>query len=147
MKTYPPLERPPVIGLNPEPLELAHFILWQFLQMPANGLYAKWDPINRSAVWFCSSDRDFMFRQPGRDTVLYEERSRLRFRSVLFRLGSLGDDGLCGHFEFQNSSSIARRYTVHASFDPDSGIGLWIAITVRDEAIDLKPRMDTDGHG
>src|SRR5215467_9480552 len=119
MKTYPPLERPPEIGLNPEPGELAHFILWQFLQMPAGGLYAKWDPVQRSAVWFYSKDRDFMFRKPERDTIIYEERDRLRFRSLVFRFGGLGDDGLCGHFEFQHSSQVTRRYIVHASFYPE----------------------------
>ena len=33
MKMHPPLKQPPAIGENPQPLELANFILWQLLQM------------------------------------------------------------------------------------------------------------------
>ena len=74
-----------------------------------------------------------MFREPRRDTIIYQERDRLRFRSVVFRFGSLCGDGLCGYFEFQGSSSASQRYVVHSSFYPEMGLGLWIAITSRDE--------------
>jgi|ERR1051326_7880591 hypothetical protein len=133
MKTHPAIERPPDIGENPEPLALANFILWKFLQMPAGGLYAKWDTQAGKAIWFYSQERDYMFREPRCDSVLYEEHDRGRFRSLVFRFGSLGDEGLCGHCEFQRSGLPPKRYTVHSSFYPEMGSGLWIAITSRDE--------------
>jgi len=117
-------------------MQLAPFILWKFLQMPG-GLYAKWDANARKAVWFYSQERDFIFQEPRQDVVFYEEHDRSRFRSLVFRLGSLGDDEgrgeLCGFFEFATSEGAARRYAVHSSFRPEHGVGLWIAITSLDE--------------
>jgi hypothetical protein len=134
MKTHPPLERLAEIGENPEPLELANFILWKFLQMPAGGLYAKWNDTTGKALWFYSQERDFMFREPRCDSILYEEHDRARFRSLIFRLGSLVDDGTCGVFALKTSDSIstAKKYSVHSSFYPETGIGLWIAITSKE---------------
>jgi hypothetical protein len=136
MKTHPPLEQPPNIDENPQPLALANFILWKFLQMPGGGLYAKWDTAAGKAIWFYSHERDYMFREPHCDSVLYEEHDRGRFRSLVFRFGSLGDDGLCGHCEFQISGLKPKRYAVHSSFYPEMGIGLWIAITSPDDSDD-----------
>jgi len=133
MKTHPAMERPPDGGENPQPLELANFIFWKFLQMPAGGLYAKWDTENNQAVWFYSAERDYMFREPRRDTIIYEEHDRIRFRSLVFRFGSLCGDELCGYFEFQRSGADPRRYAVHSCFYPEIGMGLWVAITSRDE--------------
>ncbi len=128
MKTHPPLDRPLEIGDNPQPLELANDLLWKFLQMPPGGLYAKWDDNSAKAIWFYSEERDYMFREPRRATILFEEHDRSRFRSLIFRFGSLAGDGLCGSFEMQTSNSTSRRYLVHSSFHPNAGIGLWIAI-------------------
>jgi hypothetical protein len=136
LKTHPELERPPDIGENPHPLALARFILWKFLQMPAGGLYAKWNAGSGKATWFYLRDRDFMFREPCCDLILYEEHDRSRFRSLIFRFGTLGDDGLCGSFEFERAGQAPRKYSVHSSFFPGSGTGLWIAITSRDEPDD-----------
>jgi hypothetical protein len=135
MKSHPFPERPPDPGENPHPMELASFILWKFLQMPAGGLYAKWDYQAGKAVWFYSHERDYMFREPRRDVIIYEEHNRSRFRSLVFRFASQCSDnqGLCGHVEFSTLGSPARRYVVHSSFFPEQGIGLWIAITSRDE--------------
>ena len=91
MKTHPALERPPEVGENPEPLALANFILWKFLEMPPRGLYAKWKTEVGKAVWFYSQDRDYMFREPRCDSLLYEDPDRARFRSLVFRFGSLTD--------------------------------------------------------
>jgi hypothetical protein len=133
MKTYAAMERPAAPGENPEPLALASFILWRFLQMPPGALYAKWDSGLGKAVWFYSEDRDYMFREPRCDEVLYEQHDRGRFRSLVFRLGSLAGDSLCGTFEFQRPGLSSQKFEVHASFYPGSGIGLWIAITSKDE--------------
>lgn len=135
MKTHPAFEKAPEHpGENPHPMELAPYILWRFLQMPSGGLYAKWDADSGQGVWFYSQERDYMFREPRRDAVIYEDNNRSRFRSVIFRLGSLAaDDGLCGYFEFMTPKKASRKYAVHSSFYPEHGIGLWIAITSRDE--------------
>lgn len=137
MKTFPVLERPAEPGENPHPMELAQFILWRFLQMPPGGLYAKWAAEAGKAVWFYSEERDYMFREPRRDVIFYEEHDRSRFRSLVFRFGNLaGDDdkgGLCGYFGFSMPEGAARKYVVHSSFYPEHGIGLWIAMTFRDE--------------
>ena len=102
--------------------------------MPSGGLYAKWDADSGTGVWFYSQERDYMFREPRRDAVIYEDKDRGRFRSLIFRLGSLAaDDGLCGYFEFVTPEKVSRKYVVHSSFYPEQGIGLWIAITSRDE--------------
>ena len=133
MKTHPPMEQPPEIGDDPQSLELGNYILWKFLQMPPGGLYAKWDEKAGNAVWFYSKERDYMFREPARDLVIYEERVRSRFRSLVFRFGALADEPLCGCFQFQKArSKETARYDVHGSFYPDCRIGLWIAITSRD---------------
>jgi hypothetical protein len=134
MKVHPAIERPTDIGMNPEPLDLFNFVLWKFLQMSKGGLYAKWDENTGKGIWFYSQERDFMFREPRCDSVLYEEQDKSRFRSLIFRFGSLSGDGLCGFFEFQNAySQNSKKFTVHASFYPESKIGLWIAIVSRDE--------------
>ena len=101
--------------------------------MPPGGLYAKWDAQSGKGIWFFSEDRDYAFREPRCQSVLYEERNLSRFRSLIFRLGSLADDELCGAFEFQRPGLTPKRYTVHSSFYPEAGIGLWIAITSKDE--------------
>jgi hypothetical protein len=133
MKIHAAMEQPPEIGANPEPLALANSILWRYLQMPSGGLYAKWDAVLNKAVWFYSDDRDYMFRAPRCQVILEEECDRARFRSVIFRLGSLAGDDLCGAFEIQRPGLSSRRFDVHASFYPEAGIGLWIAITSRVE--------------
>ena len=133
MKSHSMFEKPADIGMNPQPLDLSKFVLWKFLQMPKGGLYAKWGESTGKGVWFYSQERDFMFRQPRCDLVLYEEKDRARFRSLIFRFGSLSGDGLCGSFEFQNAdSSGSKKYTVHSSFYPEFSIGLWIAVVSRD---------------
>ena len=102
--------------------------------MPAGGLYAKWDPEAGKGVWYYSEERDYMFREPRRDIVIYEDSDRFRFRSFIFRLGSLAaDEGLCGYFEVMTPEKVGRKFVVHSSFYPELGIGLWIAITSRDE--------------
>jgi hypothetical protein len=135
MKTHPAFEKPPDHpGENPHPMELAPYILWRFLQMPSGGLYAKWDPEAGKGVWFYSQERDYMFREPRRDAVIYEDKDRSRFRSLIFRFGSLAaHEGLCGYTEFMTPDKVSRKYVVHSSFYPEQGIGLWIAITARDE--------------
>lgn len=115
-------------------MELAPYILWKFLQMPSGGLYAKWDDDSGKGVWFYSQERNYMFREPRRDVIIYEDKNRSRFRSLIFRLGShAGDEGLCGYLQFMTPDKLGRKYMVHSSFYPDHGIGLWIAITSRDE--------------
>jgi hypothetical protein len=137
MKTHPLFECPPDPGENPHPMDLAPFILGRFLHMPPGGLYAKWDAQARKAVWFYSQERDHMFREPRRDVIIYEERQRSRFRSLVFRFGDLGSDyaGLCGYVEFTAPESPPKRYVIHSSFYPENGIGLWIAITSRDDKL------------
>jgi hypothetical protein len=133
MKNHPPLKQPPDIGENPQPLELANFILWRFLQMPEGGLYAKWDSEAKKAVWFYSEERDYMFREPRCQSIFYEERDRSRFRSLIFRFGSRAGAEHCGSFQFEAPGSDSKSYVVHSSFYPESGIGLWIAITSRND--------------
>jgi hypothetical protein len=134
MKTYPVLDKPPDPGENPHPMELAPYILWRFLQMRSGGLYAKWDPESGKGVWFYSKERDYIFREPRRDGIIYEDSNRSRFRSLIFRFGSLAaDEGLCGYIEFMTPEKVSRRFVVHSSFYPEHSIGLWIAITSRDE--------------
>src|SRR4029077_2860724 len=110
-------------------------ILCNFLQMPTDGLYAKWDAEAGKAVWFLSQERDYTFREPRRDRIIYEDQNRSSFRSLVFRLGSLANDDhrLCGYFEFMTAEPVTRRYVGHSSFYPDVGIGLRIAIASRDE--------------
>ena len=105
--------------------------------MPPGGLYAKWDDQARKAVWFYSQERDYMFREPRRDLIIYEEHQRSRFRSLVFRFGDLCTDntGLCGYVEFTTPNSLPKRYVIHSSFYPEAGIGLWIAITSRDDKL------------
>ena len=127
------MKEPPALANNPHPLELAQFLLWKFLQMPPGGLYAKWEDEAANAVWFYSEEKDYIFRKPRCDVVLWEEQDCARFRSLVFRFGSLADDGLCGFFEFKRDGLPSRRYGVHASFYPEQGLGLWIAITSRED--------------
>jgi hypothetical protein len=135
MKTHQVPERPADLGENPQPLELANFILWKLLHMPVGGLYAKWNDSERQAVWYFSNEQDYAFREPQRGPVIFEERDRARFRSSIFRLGSLCDDGLNGSFAFGWPDSKLRRFFVHSAFYPETGIGLWIAITTTEPPV------------
>lgn len=129
MKAHLAPSKPAPLGENPEYAELAHFIAWQLLGISAGGLYAKWDGQAKEATWFLSSERDYVFHQPHADSVVFVEHNRARFRSCIFRLASLCDDGLDGWFAFEWPDGSQRKFTVHSSFYPEDGIGLWIAIT------------------
>jgi hypothetical protein len=106
-------------------------------------LYGRWDEGRRRGVWFYSADASAMFAAPRVDDVLFEEEQRWRFRSVIFRLGSLASEtagDLCGVMKLVPADARIdpgppRRYVVHASFRPEAG--LWLKATVvADEAAD-----------
>lgn len=120
------------------PLSVAQRLWAYLLGKSEGGFYGRWDDARGEGVWFYSRDAKAIFEPPAVDEVVYRETDRVRFRSVVFRLGSAAADregDLCGviHREPERSDAHgparpARRYVVHASFDPAAGLWFKAAI-------------------
>ena len=119
------------------PYDLAAFIVSYLFRMIDGALFAKWDDAAGSGTWVYSRDEMAIFEAPRVDEVVWRETSRSRFRSVVFRLGSIAaehEGDLCGVMQLfpQDGSPDpgppGRRYIVHASFHPEAG--LWLKAVV-----------------
>ena len=132
----------PFPGQDASPLDLAQYIVARLSRRASGALYGKWDQARREGVWFFSDDALCIFDAPPVDEVVFRDGDRARFRSVVFRLGTLGsfcEGGLCGAMELMPRGAGGtplpkRRYFTHASFEPKAG--LW-----------FKAAIVHDGHG
>ena len=122
---------------NPHPLELAAHLAKYLLGKSDGAFFGKWDQAAEEGVWFYSRDTFAMFEAPRVDEVVYQETDRARFRSVIFRLGTLaagGEGDLCGVMQLfpaqghVDPGPAGRRYVVHASFYPEAGLWFKAAI-------------------
>ena len=135
------------------PLSVAQRLWAYLLGKSEGGFYGRWDDARGEGVWFYSRDAKAIFEPPPVDEVVYRETDRLRFRSVVFRLGSAAADregDLCGvvHVEGdpagdEGPGRPGRRYVVHASFDPAAGLWFKAAILPKPTAATPTPgRVD-----
>jgi len=116
------------------PLELASYLGFYLLRMDKGALYGRWEEQEQEGVWFHSPDKKAGFYMPHSYQVIFTDKSLARFRGVVFRLGCLGSDGsdLCGYITLRSEDhSTSRRYAVHASFDPQ--FGLWIKVALYED--------------
>ena len=128
-----PAELPP----DPHPSELATHLV-KFLFGKSDGaFFGKWDQAAGVGTWFYSRDTLAVFELPQVEEAVYRETNRSRFRSVVFRLGSLAaeqEGDLCGVMQLFPAEGHAdpgpagRRYVVHASFYPQAGLWFRAAI-------------------
>ena len=128
-----PAELPP----NPHPLELSAHLASYLFSKSDGAFFGKWNQASGDGLWFYSRDTFAIFEMPRVDEVVYRETDRARFRSVVFRLGTLaaeGEDDLCGVMQLFPAEGHAdlgpsgRRYVVHASFYPEAGLWFKAAI-------------------
>jgi hypothetical protein len=117
--------------------QLAAYLAGYLCDKSSGALYGQWDEATRRGTWFYSTDAAAIFSAPSVDEVLFEEDQRWRFRSVVFRLGSMASEtpgDLCGVMRLvprdgrQVDSGPRRAYVVHASFYPDAGLWFKAAI-------------------
>jgi hypothetical protein len=105
--------------------------------MPAGGLFAKWNEGVQQAVWYWSTEREFVFLEPACAATFFVERDRARFRSCIFRLATLCGDDLNGSFAFLAPNGDKRKFVVRSAFYPEAQIGLWVAITTTDQPLQI----------
>ena len=149
MKTVTVGSMPLEIDPEPHPMHLAQYLAGYLASKASGGVYGDWDDATRSGVWFYSKDGHAIFRRPTVDEILFKEPDRSRFRSVVFRLGSLASEepgGLCGVMQIlpegaDEKSPPVRRYFVHASFAPEAG--LWFRATIVSHAESSTPLQAT----
>lgn len=131
-----------ILDPDPHPLELARHLTARLFGKTSGAFFARWDEGRGEGVWFHSPDTTAMFEAPPVEEVLFRETMRSRFRSVVFRLGALAaetEGDLCGVVRLLPEDPAAepgpaRRYIIHASFDPAAG--LWFkAAVVADEPV------------
>ena len=128
-----PAELPP----EPHPLELAAHLTRYLFGKSEGAFFGKWDQAVGAGTWFYSRDTVAMFEAPRVHETVYHETDRSRFRSVVFRLGSLAaehEGDLCGVMQLlpfdgqPDRGPPGRRYVVHASFRPEAGLWFKAAI-------------------
>jgi hypothetical protein len=120
-------------------MELAAYLAACLFRKTSGAFYGKWDEASGGGVWFYSKSAAAMFESPTVDEVILQEDQRWRFRSLVFRLGSLAAEtagDLCGVMRLVPRDpgvdpGPPRRYVVHASFRPEEGLWFRAAI-VRD---------------
>ena len=122
---------------NPHPYDLAVYLVSYLFQKSQGAFFGKWDALTNTGTWFYSQDALAIFEAPGVDEIVYTETDRSRFRSVIFRLGSLAaehEGDLCGIMQLLPEEGASdpglpgRRYVVHGSFWPEAG--LWLKVTI-----------------
>ncbi len=137
MKTVKMTTALPELGNDPSPLALAQYIAAYLSNKTDGAVFGTWDDGESSGTWFYSRDTKATFCAPAVDEVIFRETDRLRFRSVVFRLGSLASEtsgDLCGIMRIIPADCRVdpvprRRYHVHASFAPEAGLWFKAAIT------------------
>ena len=103
-------------------------------------LHGKGDEVTRRGLWFYSTDAATKPDAATVDEMIFEEDQRWRFRSVIFRLGSMASEttGVLGgvmRLVPQDPGvdlGPPRHYVVHASFYPE--MGLWFRAAVVSDA-------------
>jgi hypothetical protein len=141
MKVVPVQTVAAILGPEPHPLELEQHLLARLFGKTSGAFCGRWDDARMEGVWFHSPDTKAIFEAPAVGEVIFRETVRSRFRSVVFRLGSLaaeGDGHLCGAVRLVPADPSAdpgppRRYVIHASFEPAAGLWLKAAIVRDDE--------------
>jgi hypothetical protein len=126
-------------------IAVTEFLATQMLIKPDGALYARWDPEKNEAVWYYSTDHTAIFEWPAEKEPILRQTSRGSFRSVVFRLGSLGSAEhdyvpLCGFYFLEHAKDgrlTIRRVMIHADFFPE--FGPWIKATFL-TATDLQER-------
>jgi len=134
------------LGGGEQPLELARHLIARLFGKTGGAVFGRWDEARGEGVWFHSPDTTAIFESPAVEEVIFRETVRSRFRSVVFRLGSLAaetEGDLCGVVRLvpEDPSADAgppRRYIIHASFDPAAG--LWFKAAIVADAEDTAPR-------
>ena len=131
-----------ILGPDPQPLEGARHLTARLFGKASGAFIGRWDEPRAEGVWFHSLDTRAIFEPPTVDDVIFRETMRARFRSVVFRLGSLAaatEGDLCGVVRLVPEDPSAdpgppRRYIIHASFEPAAGLWFKAAI-VPDETV------------
>ena len=72
--------------------QLAAYLAGYLCDKSSGALYGQWDEGKRRGTWFYSTDAAAIFTAPPVDEILFEEDQRWRFRSVVFRFGSMASE-------------------------------------------------------
>jgi hypothetical protein len=127
----------PELNDDTPPLFVARFVIARLFQMRSGALIGKWDETAGEGIWFHCRNARAMFESVTVDEVVFRERDRSRFRSVIFRIGTLAAETpgtLCGVMRLLPMDPAVdpgpERYCyVHASFEPEAGQWLKAAIS------------------
>jgi hypothetical protein len=125
-----------ILGPDPHPMELARHLTARLFGKTSGAFFGHWDDARGEGAWFHSPDTKAIFEPPAVEEVIFRETLRSRFRSVVFRLGSLAaetEGDLCGVLRLIPDDPNAnpgppRRYIIHASFEPAAGLWFKAAI-------------------
>ena len=117
-------------------LLVAQYVVARLFHIRHGALFGRWDDAKGEGIWFHCRETKAMFDSVTVDEVIFRERDRCRFRSVIFRIGSLAAEtpgDLCGILRLlPNDPAVdpgpERHCYVHASFEPEAGLWLKAAV-------------------
>jgi hypothetical protein len=125
--------------------EVAAYLAAYLFRQTRGALHGRWDEPTRRGAWFYSTAATAAPESVPVDEVIFDEDQRWRFRSVVFRLGSMASEipgNLGGVVRLLPQDPHVdpgppRRYVVRASFFPEAG--LWFRADIESDATTVAP--------